>query len=169
MTSSKNRILIIVAIVLLACNLVLLGFMFFGKKDNKKNAERGKPLSDFFEKELNFTPEQTQKFRQLRDAHFENLRPYLKEVRKAKDSLFGFMSQPNVSDSIVLNAAENLAQKEKAQELQSYRHFKQVRDLCTEEQKPKFDTLINKLINKTFARPGNKPGSEKNVHKDPGK
>ena len=153
MTSPRNKMLIVIIAVLLVSNLISLGFIFFGKKCNeKKNAERGKPMSDFFEKQLNFTPEQTAQFHQLRDQHFDNLKPFLKDVRKAKDSLFSLMHEPNVTDSMVKILAENLAEKEKAQELQSFNHFKKVRELCTEEQKPKFDTLISKLINKTFTR-----------------
>lgn len=163
MTSPRNKTQIVVIAILLATNLISLGYIFFGKKDNeKKNAERGKPMSDFFEKQLNFTPEQTATFHQLRDKHFDNLKPFLREVRKAKDSLFGLMRQPDIPDSVVEEVAENLAQKEKAQELQSFNHFKKVRELCTDEQKPKFDSLISKLINRTFAKPPARPDSLKN-------
>ncbi|HWC52851.1 MAG TPA: Spy/CpxP family protein refolding chaperone [Chitinophagaceae bacterium] len=144
-------------------NIALLGFMFFGKKDDRKSSERGKSFSDYFEKQLGFTPEQSAQFHQLRDKHFENIRPILKEVRKAKDSLFSIMRLPEIPDSLLENAAENLAQKEKAQELQSFRHFRKVRDLCTEEQKPKFDTLISKIINRSFARPSGHKNSQQSI------
>lgn len=152
MRSPKNKILVIIIVALLISNLVLLGFMFFGKKGDKKPGERGKSFSEYFEKQLGFTPDQSAKFEQLRDQHFENLKPLLKEVRIAKDSLFSLMRLPQVSDSALDNAAQNLAEKEKAQELQSFRHFRNVRDLCTEEQKSKFDTLISRMINRTFSR-----------------
>ncbi|HYM95595.1 MAG TPA: periplasmic heavy metal sensor [Chitinophagaceae bacterium] len=160
MTSPKNKMLILIVAVLLLSNLVLLGFMFFGKGKQKRNSERGKSFSEYFEKQLGFTPEQSAKFQQLRNQHFEKIRPFLREVRQAKDSLFSIMRQPEVPDSVLEKAAENLAQKEKAQEIQSFRHFRQVRELCTDEQKPKFDSLISKLINKTFARPSGHRGSQ---------
>lgn len=163
MSSSRSKILILIIIVLLISNFVLLGFMFFGKKSEKKTSERGKSFSDYFEKQLGFTPEQSSKFEQLRDLHFENLRPLLKDVRKAKDSLFSLMRLPNIPDSALDFAAQNLAQKEKAQELQSFRHFKSVRDLCTEQQKPQFDTLISKMINRSFGRPSTQ---KKSLNKD---
>ncbi|HVT84804.1 MAG TPA: periplasmic heavy metal sensor [Chitinophagaceae bacterium] len=153
MTSPRSKILVLIIVVLLISNIALLGFMFFGKKGERKQPERGKSFSDYFEKQLGFTPEQSAKFHQLRDQHFENIRPLLKEVRKAKDSLFSIMRLPEVPDSVLEKAAEDLAQKEKAQELQSFRHFRKVRELCTDEQKPKFDTLISRIINRSFARP----------------
>lgn len=153
MTSPRSKILVLIIIALLVSNLTLLGFMFFGKKSGKKPPERGKSFSDFFEKRIGFTPEQSAKFHQLRDQHLENLKPFLKEVRKAKDSLFKIMRMPQIPDSILEKAADNLAQKEKAQELQSFNHFRQVRELCTDEQKPRFDSLISIIINRSFARP----------------
>jgi protein CpxP len=160
MTSPRSKILVLIIIVLLISNLALLGFIFFGKKGDKRPSERGKSFSDYFEKQLGFTPEQTAKFQQLRDQHFDNLRPILKEVRKAKDSLYSIMRLPEVPDSILEKAAENLAQKEKAQELQSFRHFRKVRDLCTDEQKPKFDSLISRIINRSFGRQSGRPGQQ---------
>ena len=160
MTSPKNKILVLIIVVLLISNVALLGFMFFWKKENKKSQDRGKSFSEYFEKQLGFTPEQSVKFVQLRDQHFENLRPLLLEVRKAKDSLFSIMRHPSIADSVLEKAAENLAQKEKAQELQSFRHFRKVRELCTDDQKPKFDTLLSKIINRSYSRPSNRKTSQ---------
>jgi hypothetical protein len=143
----------------------VLGFFLWGKNSDSKPPERGKSFSDYFEKQLGFTPEQVTKFHQLRDAHFENIRPYLKDVRAAKDSLFSLMRLPNVPDSIIEKAANDLAQKEKAQELQSFRHFRSVRELCNDEQKPKFDSLMNKIINRSFGRMQNHSASKEEAGK----
>ncbi len=147
-----NKVLFLIIIILLISNAVLLGIMFLGKKGNSRSGERGKSFTDYFEQHLGFSPEQSALFQQMRDKHFENMRPILREVRLAKDSLFSIMRLPDVPDSMVEKAADNLAQKEKAQELQSFRHFKKVRDLCTEEQKPKFDSLISRIINRSYGR-----------------
>lgn len=159
MKSPRSKILILIIVALLISNVVLLGFMFFGKKDNRKPQDRGKSFSEYFEKQLGFTPEQSATFEELSAKHFENLRPLLKEVRIAKDSMFRLMRLSQVSDSALDNAAAYLAQKEKAQELQSFRHFSKVRELCTDEQKPKFDSLISRMINRSFGR----PSSQKNT------
>ncbi len=97
--------------------------------------------------------------------HIEKMRPIMMEVRKAKDSMFSYMRQPATpSDSILQKLADNIAQKQKLQELQSFNHFRQVRELCTEEQKPKFDSVIRKMINRSFGRGperGKKNGDKK--------
>ena len=165
MTSPRNKILVLIIAALLISNLTSLGFLIWRKDCVKKPAERGKSFSDYFEKQLGFTAEQVEKFHRLRDEHFENIRPYLKDVRTAKDSLFSLMRRPDVPDSVVEKAADNLAQKEKAQELQAFGHFKKVRDLCNEEQKIKYDTLINKMINRSFGRGPNRPASKEEMNK----
>ena len=165
MTSPRNKIVVLIIAVLLLTNLASLGYILWGKAGEKRLPERGKSFSDYFEKQLGFTPDQITKFHQLRDEHFENLRPFLKDVRSAKDSLFSLMQLPNVPDSVLQRAADNLAQKEKAQELQSFRHFRKVRDLCTEEQKPKFDSLLYKIINRSFGRGQNHTASKEEGNK----
>ena len=165
MTSPRNKILVLIIAALLISNLTVLGFLLWGKNCERKPQERGKSFSDYFERQLEFTPEQVTKFQQLRDAHFENIRPYLKDVRAAKDSLFSLMRLTNVPDSVVEKAANDLAQKEKAQELQSFRHFRSVRELCNDQQKIKFDSLVNKIINRSFGRMQNHTMSKEEANK----
>jgi len=164
-TSPRNKILILIIAALLISNLTVLGFLLWGKNCERKPTERGKSFSDYFEKQLEFTPDQVTKFHQLRDAHLENIRPYLKDVRTAKDSLFSLMRLSDLADSVVERAANDLAQKEKAQELQSFRHFRSVRELCNDQQKIKFDTLMNKIINRSFGRGQNHSTSKEEANK----
>ena len=165
MTSSRNKIVVLIIAALLISNLTLLGFMVLGKKEQRKPSERGKSFTDFFEKQLGFTPQQVTKFHQLRDEHLENIRPFLRDVRAAKDSLFSLMRRSDVPDSVLEKAVNDLAQKEKAQELQSFRHFKRVRELCNDEQKIKYDSLINKMINRSFGRGQNHGASKEVINK----
>lgn len=166
MTSPRNKVLILIISVLLVSNLALVAFMVFGKRSGGKSPKsRGEAFSNYFKKELNFSEEQAAKFQQLMTAHFEKLKPIMGEIRIAKDSMFRLMRQPVIPpDSIIENAAENIAQKQKFQELQSFNHFRQVRELCTDEQKSKFDSLISKMINRSSGRfpdRGKKEGDRK--------
>ena len=165
MTSSRNKIVVLIIAALLISNLTLLGFMVLGKKEERKPPEREKSFSDFFEKQLGFTPEQVTKFHQLRDEHLENIRPFLRDVRAAKDSLFSLMCRSDVPDLVLEKAADELAQKEKVKELLSFRHFKKVRELCNEEQKIKYDSLIYKMINRSFGRGQNHSASKGEMNK----
>lgn len=169
MISSKNKGLILIIAVLLISNLALVGYLVFSKQKDPKNTrsggDRGKAFSEYIIKEVNFSDDQAASFKQMMTDHFEKMRPIMLEVRKAKDSMFGYMRQPAPpADSVLQKLADNIAEKQKLQELQSFNHFRQVRDLCTEEQKPKFDSVIRKMINRSFGRGpdrGKKNGDKK--------
>ena len=163
MTSSRNKVLMLIISVLLISNLALVAFMIFGRKHGGKSQKsRGEAFSNYFKKELNFSEEQSAKFQEMMTGHFEKLKPIMGEVRKAKDSMFSLMRQLAMpADSILQKAAENIAQKQKLQELQSFNHFRQVRDLCNEEQRSKFDSLISKMINRSFGHGQNRNKKEK--------
>ena len=166
MTSPRNKGLLLIITVLLISNLALVAYLVFGKQPPKRSSRPGREeFVNFFKKEVGFTDEQAAKFQQLSTEHFEKLRPIMSDVRKAKDSMFSLMRQDEFpSDSVLQKAAESIAQKQKLQELQSFTHFRKVRELCTEEQKPKFDSLIRKMINRSFGRgpDRNKKEGEKN-------
>src|ERR1051325_3235733 len=140
MTSSRSKGLFLIIIVLLISNLALVAYLVFGRSQGRKPPPPREDFSNYVKKELNFSDEQAAKFQQLITVHFEKLKPIMAEVRKAKDSMFNLMRKPAMpSDSVLQKAAENIAQKQKLQELQSFNHFRQVRELCNDEQKPKFD------------------------------
>jgi hypothetical protein len=154
--------------VLLFSNLALVGYLVFGKQSGRKPSQRqprGEVFSNYVIKEVNFSEEQAVTFKQMMTEHIDRMRPIMMEVRKAKDSMFGYMRQSGApSDSVLQKLADNIAQKQKMQELQSFSHFRQVRELCTEEQKPRFDSVIRKMINRSFGRGpdhGKKSGEKK--------
>lgn len=154
MTSPRNKFLILIITVLVISNLALAGYLIFGRSCKHKPPRSGREaFSEYIKKELNFSEEQAEKFKQLTSEHFEKMRPIMQDIRRAKDSFFSLMRLPEMpSDSVLMAGADNIAAKQKYQELQSFRHFRQVRELCNDEQKPKFDTLIKKMINRSFGR-----------------
>ncbi len=59
-----------------------------------------------------------------------------------------------VSDSLINSGAETIGVKQKELDLQMFHHFERVRKLCTQEQLPKFDSALKKLIIRMTSRPG---------------
>jgi hypothetical protein len=58
------------------------------------------------------------------------------------------MHQPMVDDSLIAMQSEVVYEKQKAIDLKMHRYFRSVRDLCTEEQRPKMDSFLNNLAKK---------------------
>lgn len=170
-TSSRNKNLIFIITVLLLTNIAVLVY-FLAFKDRKRTTkhsgieqrERGAGMDERLKKEVGFSDQQVAQFKQLKEEQKIAIRPYFEAMRRSKDSLFALMGNESANDSIINNAANVIAQRQKELDLQTFAHFKRVRDLCTPEQKPKFDTLMHKFFSK-MGKQGRR-GEEKAERKD---
>jgi periplasmic protein CpxP/Spy len=154
---TQNRFLVALVGILLLANLALLLYFFVFKKSEHRSKQPRRPISEFVQKELGFSKEQGEKFQQLRDQHKETVKPLMQEMQKLKDSLFGSLQKPT-DDSTVKILADKIGEKQQELELITYRHFQQVRQICNNDQLPKFDSLVHKMITRG---PGKKNGGDK--------
>jgi mevalonate kinase len=150
MSLSKSRSLIFIIAVLLLTNIAVLGYFLWFKKPNKHdNGEKGhKGIATALQNEVGFNEQQVAQYRELKEKQWATIKPMFDEMRKAKDSFFLLLSKEDVNDSLLNKSADIIAQKQKALELQAFNHFKQIRTLCTSEQLPKYDSLVQQLIRK---------------------
>ncbi len=95
----------------------------------------------------------------MKDKQRETIRPMYDEMRKAKDSLFQLLKDSAISDSAVSVAADQIAQRQKMLDLQTFTYFRKVRMLCTPEQQPKYDSLIQNMFSK-MNRPPRRPDGD---------
>ena len=149
---SRNKNLIFIIAVLLLTNIaVLLYFLAFKKpqKRTMRTGGRGEGISELLQKEVGFTDDQVAQYKQLKEQQKQKMRPLVEEMRKAKDSLFRLMSDSTLSDSVINNIASNIGDRQSTLDLQTFIHFREVRNLCSsEEQKVKYDSAILKMFRK---------------------
>ena len=149
---SRNRNLIFIIAALLLTNIAVLAYFLWIKQPEKRDkGQDNKPKIDMVDRlrdSVGFNDEQVTQFKQLKDEHWATLKPMFDEMRKAKDSLFKLVSDPNASDSVIDKVSDVIAQKQKALDLQTFNHFKKVRALCTPEQQAKYDSLIQRMFRK---------------------
>jgi hypothetical protein len=95
----------------------------------------------FLAEELKFSPEQAEKFAQLRDKHFTATRKLIDDMHK---SMVDMMEQVKTKEGDA--KAEEYASKtsaiQKELQLLSYKHFKSIREICDDKQKEKFDIIM---------------------------
>ena len=170
MSNPRNRNLLIIIGVLLLTNIAVLVY-FLGQKKSEKTAavqhtsERERAgISEMLQKEVGFTDEQTAQYKILKDKQRQTIRPMYDDMRKAKDSLFRLLSYPETPDSLLSKASESIAEKQKALDLQTFYHFKRVRSLCTQEQLPKYDSMILRMFRK-MGRPPRQTETDKSKAK----
>lgn len=152
MAIAKNKVLLIIVGVLLVVNLAVLLLFVNMKQTGRPGRNWGRQgMVEVLEKKAGFSKQQLQAYQELRDQHWKKLKPLLADMRNARDSFYKLLYVPDVPDSALSHAADVIAQRQKAIDLQTFRHFQQVRGLCDDTQRPKLDSLIHQFMSKTGA------------------
>ena len=145
MKNPTNKILAIAVVFLLLTNIGLVIFML----NKKPQSDKWRGRVDLFEmmvKELNMTEQQQKDYKLQKDEHFKNIKPLFDSVRAAKTAFFALTKEQNVNDSLVNQYSLRISEKQSAIDKLTFAHFKRVRGLFTDEQQPKFDEFVQKMM-----------------------
>ena len=163
----KIKSLYILVGVLLFINIATLGFIWYTTIKVKTEQEMHPPRPDknnsFLSDELGFTGEQSQKFEVLKTEHRRGVENILGQTKELKDGLFDCIKTGD--EAKAKEIAGKIAENQRALDLLTYEHFKEVRKICNNEQKNKFDRILKELIRGIDAQapppngppPGNRP------------
>jgi len=144
---TRNKWWAIAFLLLIALNIATLATFWLLKEKNA--APRFDPkqgTADFLVKELGFDSVQKQKLQQLREEHQKQMMDVRKGNREVKDAFFDLLNQPNIADSTVEREVKTSFMYDERAEVLTFRHFQHIRNLCTEEQKKKFDAIIKEVL-----------------------
>lgn len=159
---SKNKFLAWVIIILIVLNVVTLGALWLQKSRGPVHEYPGRMPEDkkgpgkFLEQELDLNEEQSKKFAELREQHRTTADGLLKEMRDAREELFEQVKSDNPDMAKVEELENTIGQKTTELEKATFEHFKQLRAICTDEQKVKFDEVIGDAMK--MAGPKGGPG-----------
>ena len=158
---TKNRSLVSIIIFLLISNITILIF-FLCLSDGRKGfhgKEDKNTVSVFLQKEIGFNKQQMDEYQKLRATHMQSVKPLFDDIRSAKESFYNLLYINNVADSTVNKAAAVIGEKQMVLDMQMFSLFKNVRNLCTPQELPKFDSLFKKVVEKMtggrFIKAGN--------------
>jgi len=162
MSNPRYRNLLIIIGVLLLTNIaVLVYFLELKKSEKPPHSPDGRPgISEILQKEVGFTDAQLAQYKELKEEQKQTIRPMYDDMRKAKDSLFKLISYPGTSDSVLNQVSDVIAQKQKALDMQTFSYFKKLRTVCTPEQQPKYDSVIQRMFKK-MGKPSRNNEAEK--------
>jgi Spy/CpxP family protein refolding chaperone len=76
------------------------------------------------------------------------------KLRDAKKDFYGLIYSDNISDSLMSAEADSIAQKQKILDMQMFRYFKSIRNICTPGQLQEFDSTIKKVVVRMVGHPG---------------
>lgn len=153
---NKPKLLTIVVVALLLLNFGTLGFMWTHSRGpgGPPDGPGHRPdLFHFMVNELQMTKEQEAQYDVMRRAHHEKVVELQEASRKLHDKFFNLL-QGAETDSILVNQlADSIASNQKQVDLITFRHFQQVRSICTPPQQKKFDEVIDEAMSMMAPRP----------------
>lgn len=152
----NNKTLVAIIAILFLSNIALLYF-FIQKCDKDKNV---KPPQENFRKYMvrilrdtvGFNDQQVAQYEQMSNNHKETMKPMFEELRHAKDSLYSQLQLPVVSDSLTNYYLDKIGERQKNIDQKIFNHFLALRGICTEEQRPKFDTFLQRTAKKMIGK-----------------
>lgn len=154
--TKKYKALVSIIIFLLITNFaMLLFFIILDKPADKRAKDRTENgMYNSLQQDVGFSKDQLDQYQSLRTIQRKNVRPLFDKVRQSKMDFYGLLYVQDVSDSAVAAEADSIAQTQKELDLQMFNHFKKIRNICTPDQLPKFDSTIKKVIIRMTGRPG---------------
>ena len=129
--------------LLVVANITTLAFFWIGHfKNQKENSPK-----EFLSKNLNFSKSQKNAYFNLAKGHNESAKTIRDQIKNDKESLFQLLKSDTINDSVRNDKALKVSMSIQTLDILTFEHFRKVRALCTEEQKPQFDDLIQKMVN----------------------
>ncbi len=142
----KNKVLIIIIGCLLITNIVLVAFFLMNNKEKKQRGDRNAYVTDYLQKEVGFNKDQMTRYDSLGKRHREQVKSIFKEISENRKAILVGLASADFSDSAINGAANSIHERQKILELDMLRHLREIRDICTEEQRPRFDTGCYKIF-----------------------
>jgi periplasmic protein CpxP/Spy len=150
---NNNRNLWLAIFGLLILNLCTLGWVILSK-----NGKRPIVGNFFIEDELKFNNNQKESFKMLKDKHFEEVLPLRDSIKTLKKEVFELIKADKFDRIAFDSKMIQISDKIHRNEANTMLHFREIRDMCSPEQKVLFDEeLIAKLSSPPGGGGGNRP------------
>ncbi len=157
---NKTRLLTLAVLALLAINIGLLAFLFFGKPPRPPRAgalgRQDGPKQVIIDK-LQFDEKQVARYKVLIEQHQASVKPLNEEIKETKSNLYATLADESIAkkDSLI----DRLGGLQMQMENLHYEHFLEINKLCTPKQLADFKVLSGELA-KYFAsaKPPQRPG-----------
>jgi periplasmic protein CpxP/Spy len=143
---NRNKLLLFIIALLLVSNLVLAFFLVSrkpGRPEMRSRNERMQYMHNLLQKEVDFSAAQLEQFDTLRKKHMSVMQPLMDSLRLSKEQLFNQVS--TINDSTEQTAAAQIGYYQAKIDRQMLNHLREVRQLCTNEQQPAYDSAVQKI------------------------
>ena len=142
----SNKIFIIVIALLLVANIVTLSLLLTNKKTD--NDDRRNSMRNYLKKEIGFSDAQLNAFDTVKSNNRAAVKPMYEEMRNQKRTNLQTIGSQSFNDSSINAATEYAATQQKLLEMTMLNHLKEIRNLCTPQQRAVFDTGFYKMMSR---------------------
>lgn len=160
MQTPQNKSLISIIVFLLLTNIAMLVFFLFLGNTNRRGGHGRDEnfFSNILQKEVGFNDNQITAYKKLKEEQMHKMKPLFEDIRAAKDNFYKLTYSNPLPDSVLRSNAAVIGDKQEALDMQMFQNLKAVRNLCTPEQLPKFDSSIKIVVARMtgrFRKPAN--------------
>lgn len=142
--NTNKKVLTILVLLLLIANVVTIA-LFWLKGGDKPTQIKGGPAK-FIIKELNLNSQQQEQYLTLVEEHQTGVRRIRAEIKEAKDTFFGLLRQPQITEPEKIAASKKISAFTEQLDLFTLNHFAKLRAICDAKQQKKFDEIIKQVI-----------------------
>ena len=142
----NSKTLIVIIAALLLANIAGVIFFFAKGPSGKKissTEQRKVAMQNYLKDECEFSTEQLVQYDTLSNRFRRNMQPLFDQLKKEKEQRIINLSQQKFTDTAIALAVDNTLERQREVENKMLFHLRDVRNLCTEQQKVKFDSSLH--------------------------
>ncbi|MEM8907336.1 MAG: periplasmic heavy metal sensor [Bacteroidota bacterium] len=138
-----------ILLALVVVNVLVLAFLLLSKHPNRPKPHHPPMLvADFLASELQLDANQTQTFKQLRQAHFAQTKTIHQNIRRQKKAMIAAFTSSPPDQARAQELAQQIGELQVSIDLLLIQHFEELRAVCTPVQQQKLSTLFQKAFNR---------------------
>lgn len=146
MNSNKFTLTNILVAILLIANIVTLSLYWLKKEKLPSEGGRQGRADEFVIKELQLDSNQQNAYKALITAHRTAMRNIKEKSREHKEAFFNLLKNTDINGNEFHARLTEASQEQYLIDSITFSHFRQLRALCNDEQKKKFDNIIQQVM-----------------------
>ena len=161
--SKKIKSLWLAILGLIVLNISVLGWVGYGNKLRHQPNEP--PPPDEIPKRLGFDKSQVLAFENIKNQHFQRVKPVRNHIRMMKAKLWEDVKNDAPNDSLLKAQITLLGNEIQMNEYETFKHLQDIRKICNPSQKQIFDDEIVPLFNRKEPQHSDREGNRKDKRK----
>ncbi|MFM2138679.1 MAG: hypothetical protein RJA57_986 [Bacteroidota bacterium] len=147
---SANKVLIVVASLLLLANIALVFLVVRGRGHSRRDRSQS---GEMIAKAIGLNETQRQAYTEARKAHFRSLRPLYDSMQKCRADYFALAREHSpAADSLSAAYARTMSDLQDTINQRTLAYIRRMRSQFTAEQQHKYDSVVRRMMLRNMGR-----------------